>query len=172
MAKSQAAAFDGDFETSADYMKQARDIAPNLGSLDQAAKLTDQFTKLTQEKAAVVEQEALAAQEEAVAELSGQSQAAAPTTERIFSVSELTVEKSIAPTFPRRAENSQKEGWVELNFRVDSLGAVFDAEVVRSSDAIFESAALTAIRKWRFAPYREDGVAMPVRSGVRFSFRQ
>lgn len=175
VAKSQAAAFDGDFELSAKYMKQARGIAPNLGSLDQAAKMTDQFTKLTQEKAAeaqeVAKEKAIAAQA-AAAQPAEPAAAFAQNADRIFSVSDLTVERSIAPVFPRRAEESQKEGWVELNFRIDTLGEVFDAEVVRSSDAIFESSALGAIRKWRFAPYIENGVALPIRSGVRFSFRQ
>ena len=177
VAKSQAAAFDGDFDASAKYMKQARDIAPNLGSLDQAAKMTDQFAKLTQEKAASVKEDAREKAIEAQLAAAAPTRAPAPVAlgqgaDRIFNVSDLTVERSIAPTFPRRAEASQKEGWVELNFRIDSLGEVFDAEVVRSSDAIFESSALGAIRKWQFAPYRENGVAMPVRSGVRFSFRQ
>jgi len=49
---------------------------------------------------------------------------------------------------------------------------VFDAEVVRSSDDAFESSALTAIRKWRFAPYVENGEPIAVRSGVRFSFER
>ena len=87
-------------------------------------------------------------------------------------MSDLTVERSVAPTFPRRTSGAQREGWVELNFRIDSQGSVFDAVVVRSSDQIFEPSALNAIRKWRFQPYVENGVSMPVRSGVRFSFRQ
>lgn len=172
VAKSQAAAFDGDFDLSAKYMKQARGIAPNLGSLDQAAKMTDQFTKLTQEKAAEAEE---VAKEQAIAAEQVNRLPVVPSqrsADRIFNVSDLTVERSIAPAFPRRAEESQKEGWVELNFRIDAMGDVFDAEVVRSSDVIFESSALAAIRKWQFAPYRENGVAMPVRSGVRFAFRQ
>ena len=169
VAKSQAAAFDGDFEASAKYMKQARSIAPNLGSLDQAAKLTDQFARLTQEKAAEAELEASAA------ELEGQVQKAealaAANANRIFNVSDLTVERSVAPVYPRRA-GFTAEGWVELNFRVDTSGKVFDAEVVRSSDDAFESSALTAIRKWRFAPYVENGEPIAVRSGVRFSFER
>jgi len=172
VAKSQAAAFDGDFDASAKYMEQARKIAPNLGSLDQAAKLTDQFTRLTQEKEAeaaeVAKLKAIAAQRAAVSDAA----VSGTNPERIFSVSELTIERSIAPTFPRRAEASQKEGWVELNFRIDTQGSVVNAEVVRSSDPIFESSALGAIRKWRFAPYEQDGVALAIRSGVRFSFRQ
>lgn len=169
VAKSQAAAFDGDFEASAKYMKQARSIAPNLGSLDQAAKLTDQFARLTQEKAAEAELEASAA------ELEGQVQKAealaAANANRIFNVSDLTVERSVAPVYPRRA-GFTAEGWVELNFRIDTSGKVFDAEVVRSSDDTFESSALTAIRKWRFAPYVENGEPIAVRSGVRFSFER
>lgn len=170
IAKSQAAAIDGDFDASTKYMMQARKIAPNLGSLDQAAQLTNQFAKLTQEKAAEVEQQELAAQEQlATSELEPPLN---QSGEHIYKVSDLNVINSVAPTFPRRAEVTEKEGWVELNFRIDSLGTVFDVVVVRSSDEIFESSAIGAIRKWEFSPHRENGVAVPVRSGVRFSFRQ
>jgi len=169
VAKSQAAAIAGDFEASAKYTEQARDIAPNLGSVDQAARLTDQFARLTQEKAAdaeadaklkaaVAEEKALALETEAI------------EAKKIFSVSDLSVERSVAPTFPRRAGTA--EGWVELNFRISTSGEVFEAEVVRSSDSIFESAALTAINKWRFAPHLEGGVPTSIRSGLRFSFQQ
>ncbi len=176
VAKSQAAAFDGDFEASAKYMQQARDIAPGLGSVDQAAKLTDQFTKLTQEKAAEAQAQASASIEQQQASDASRTQASTSAdtadSERVFNVSDLTVERSVAPLFPRRAGMAEKEGWVELNFRIDTEGEVYDAVVVRSSDQVFESSAVTAIRKWRFVPYSEDGIAMPVRSGVRFSFRQ
>jgi len=167
VAKSQAAAIAGDFEASAKYTKQARDIAPNMGSVDQAAKLTDQFAQLTQEKAAEAEIEAAAAAAEQKA-LALETEAL--EAKRIFSVSELTVARSVAPSFPRRAGTA--EGWVELNFQINTSGEVVNALVVRSSDDVFESAALTAIKKWRFAPHIEGGVATTIRSGVRFSFKQ
>ena len=180
VAKSQTAAIEGKFDQSARYMKQAKSIAPKLANLAQAAKLTDQFTKLTQEKAA--EKQQLADAEETAAaqgptgalasDASSEASAELPSAERIFNVSDLTVERSVAPVFPRRAGQAEKEGWVELNFRVDTKGDVFDAAVVRSSDREFESSALNAIRKWRFAPYSENGELIAVRSGVRFSFRQ
>lgn len=166
VAKSQAAAIAGDFEASAKYTRQAREIAPNLGSVDQAAKLTDQFALLTQEKAAEAKLEAAAVEEDKALALETE----AIEAKKIFSVSELTVERSVAPTFPRRAGTA--EGWVELNFRINESGEVFEAEVVRSSDEVFESAALTAIEKWRFAPHVDNGAAQSIRSGVRFSFRQ
>ncbi len=165
VAKSQAAAIAGDFEASAKYTKQARDIAPNLGSVDQAAKLTDQFALLTRQKAAEAESEAEAAERKALA-----LETEAIEAKRIFSVSELTVARSVAPSFPRRAGTA--EGWVELNFQINTRGEVFNALVVRSSDDVFESAALAAIKKWRFAPHIEGGVATTIRSGVRFSFKQ
>ena len=172
VSKSQAAAIKGNFEASTKFMEQARSIAPNLGSVDQAAKLTDQFAKLTQEKAAEAELEASSAKAREAQAAEEAEAALQANSDRIFSVSDLTVERSVAPTFPRRTSGAQREGWVELNFRIDSQGGVFDAVVVRSSDQIFEPSALNAIRKWRFLPYVENGVSMPVRSGVRFSFRQ
>lgn len=164
VVKSQTAAVDGDFAASAEYMQQARNIAPDLGSLDQAAQLTDHFTRVTQLEIA----EFAAAQ----AEASEQAALLADAENRIFNVSELTVVRRADPTFPRRAKGSQKEGWVELIFSISAEGMVLGAEVVSSSDMIFERPALGAIRKWRFKPYQKDGVAIPVRGDVRFSFRQ
>ena len=169
LAKSQAAAYDGNFEASAEFLDQARRVAPDLAGLDSAMKMNSEFARLSQERVAAEAAEATPppAPVAPPAELP-----AAPASERIFSVSELNLVRNPPPTFPRRAAAAERDGWVELNFRVDERGLVFDSEVVRSSHPVFESAALSALRKWRFKPYLEDGKPVSVRSGVRFSFRQ
>ncbi len=169
VAKSQAAALAGKYTSSSKYLKQARKIAPEMAALDGAAKLTDQFAKLTREKAAQV---SLAAETAAVAAAVEETVAVRLEEDRVYSISELVLINNTPPVFPRRAELTDREGWVELNFRVDPEGEVYAAEIVRSSDTLFELAALQAIRKWRFEPHLELGVAVAVRSGIRFAFRQ
>ena len=88
--------------------------------------------------------------------------------ERLINVRDLKLEDQVAPEFPRRAD---EDGWVKVQFTVTTDGSVADATVAESSSAAFDEAALAAIRKWRFAPYMEDGRPLPVRSEIKFSFR-
>jgi len=180
LAKSQSAVVDGDFAASAKYIEQARRVAPNLAGLNEAAQVTGEFAKLSRARAVEVQQqrklETDQASQQAVVqpaptEVDSTPQVPVAPVERVVNVSDLQILRNVTPVFPRRADVVKKEGWVELNFRVDEKGQVIDPEVVRSSDSVFEQSALTAVKKWRFSPYIESGVAVTVRSGVRFSFR-
>ena len=52
-------------------------------------------------------------------------------------------------------------GFVRLKFLVDESGRVIDPKVDSSTDPALETAALNAIRQWRFEPGRRDGKAVP-----------
>jgi len=67
----------------------------------------------------------------------------------------------VPPSFPYEARKDGRHGTVVLDFKVDERGNVYDAIVVRSSDRIFDQAALIAIAKWRFQPGTVHG--QPVR---------
>lgn len=90
---------------------------------------------------------------------------------RLYAVSELTVKKQVAPTYPRGAQSKGTQGWVEIEFTVTEEGDVRDARARSSSASIFEGAAISAINRWRFAPVVEDGRPVPVRGVVKFTFR-
>ena len=86
-------------------------------------------------------------------------------------MSELTIRRQVAPTYPRSARAKRVEGWVNIEFTVTQLGEVRDAKAHDSSATIFEGAAIYAINRWRFEPVIEDGRPVPVRGAVRFTFK-
>ena len=72
----------------------------------------------------------------------------------------------IEPEYPPRAKQQGIEGWVELEFTISPVGTVQDAEVIRAKPSlVFDRAALRAIRKWKYNPKIDNGVAV-ARSGV------
>ncbi len=71
-----------------------------------------------------------------------------------------------------RGRNRDVLGWVEVSFTVDRDGETRDIRVIDSSPTgVHEEAALAAVRKWRFQPARENGVAVERRTGVRLRFQ-
>ena len=76
-----------------------------------------------------------------------------------------------SPDFPARARAQGLSGFVTLSFVVDLDGSVQDVHVLEAEpEGVFEDAALTAARSWRFEPGRHQGspVAVRVRQTLRF----
>jgi protein TonB len=60
---------------------------------------------------------------------------------------------------------------VELAFTISPIGTVQDLVVTASQPSmVFDRAALRAVRKWRYNPKTENGVAV-ARAGVRVRLR-
>jgi len=77
----------------------------------------------------------------------------------------------VDPEYPARAKQQGVEGWVDLEFTITPVGTVQDPRVIGSNPAtVFDSAALHAVRKWRYNPKTENGVAV-ARSGIRVRLR-
>ena len=73
----------------------------------------------------------------------------------------------VNPQYPIRAEERGIEGWVELEFTISAAGTVTDAKVTNAKPkGVFDRSALRAIKKWKYNPKVEDGVAVD-RSGVK-----
>ena len=73
----------------------------------------------------------------------------------------------VEPQYPARAKQRGVEGWVELMFTITATGRVADVVVTQSPPGpIFDSAAVKAVRRWKYNPKVENGVAVD-RSGVR-----
>ncbi len=68
--------------------------------------------------------------------------------------------KSVQPEFPQSIVLRVHKGNVEVRFEVDPTGTVVDAAVVQSSNAHLNSAAVEAIRQWRFKPTPMSHTAM------------
>lgn len=66
----------------------------------------------------------------------------------------------VQPLYPRRAAERRIEGWVLVQFDIDERGEVKDPQVIDAEPHnVFERDALRAIRKWKYKPKIEGGVA-------------
>jgi TonB family protein len=83
---------------------------------------------------------------------------AAPTDE-----AGLTPIIKVVPQYPEAARAQGIEGSVQIDFTVNSSGAVQSPTITASSPTgVFDQAALAAVSRWRYAPVAEDA---PVRNG-------
>jgi TonB family protein len=80
----------------------------------------------------------------------------------------------VQPAYPPAAAKARQEGDVTVEFVVEPDGHVSEATVQQSTAALFEEAALQAVREWKFEPATEKG--QPIRSAmavpVRFTLEQ
>jgi len=93
---------------------------------------------------------------------------------KVFELSELDKTPNpvqrIAPTYPYEAKQAGLVGWVRVLFIVDETGSVRNARVDASSHREFETAALDAIRLWRFTPGVKDGKNVRTKMLLPFKF--
>jgi protein TonB len=79
--------------------------------------------------------------------------------------------RMVNPEYPAKALNSKIAGSVVLTFTVDTSGVTRDVHVVEASPpGVFDDAALSAVKRWRYAPVVVDGapVAVPVKTKMLF----
>jgi protein TonB len=63
-----------------------------------------------------------------------------------------------SPEYPPTAYRSRTQGWVEVQFTVNTDGSVSDAKVVSAEPSrIFNNAALSAVKRWTFKPRMVNG---------------
>lgn len=78
----------------------------------------------------------------------------------------------IPPIYPRRAANRRIQGWVKVEFIITTEGLVKDPVVVKSMpNSIFNSAALKAIKRWKFKPHIVEGHAYEQRASQTLEFK-
>lgn len=79
------------------------------------------------------------------------------------------------PEYPPRAIARNIEGWVRVQFTIAANGSIVDPIIVAAEPAgTFEEAALAAIRRWRYQPRVEDGVAVErvgLQTVIRFDLK-
>lgn len=77
----------------------------------------------------------------------------------------------IPADYPRRALVNEIEGFVILRFIVTETGSVADPEILRSDPpGVFDSAALRAVRRWKYQPQIRDGKPTRVISITKIGF--
>jgi len=76
----------------------------------------------------------------------------------------------VAPVYPTRAQMLGLEGRVVIALTVGKDGAVYNAQIEESTNAIFNEAALEAVRKYKFKPAIQNGepIAASLRVPIRF----
>ena len=75
----------------------------------------------------------------------------------------------VEPVYPRLAQQSRVEGSVVLHARVNKDGIVQALTVISGPD-ILTSAALEAVKQWRFKPHYESGEAVPTETRITVNF--
>jgi len=78
--------------------------------------------------------------------------------------------KSVAPDYPSEMKDAHASGIVTLSVLVDENGDVRDQRVAKSTRPEFESAALTAVEKWKFKPAKKAGVAVKAKITIPIKF--
>ena len=78
----------------------------------------------------------------------------------------------VKPIYPNRAASRGTEGWVKVEFTIQTDGTVADAVVVQSEpEGTFDDAALTAINQWEFKAKIVNGTAVPQRAVQLLQFK-
>ncbi|MBX3737404.1 MAG: TonB family protein [Candidatus Didemnitutus sp.] len=67
----------------------------------------------------------------------------------------------VPPVYPVAARAAKQEGRVIVDMLVDEHGVVTEARVAHSDNAVFDEAALAAVRQWRFKPGLDEGKPVP-----------
>jgi protein TonB len=80
--------------------------------------------------------------------------------------------RMVQPEYPYEAQRMGTEGWVNVSLSVTPAGNVIDPRVEQSSNGtLFNRAALTAVRKWRYEPFASADPLATQRLMVRVEFR-
>lgn len=84
---------------------------------------------------------------------------------------ELTALVRIPPEYPAHARMRRIQGYVDVEFVVDTNGRVRDATVIDAQPpGVFDRAALNSIVHWKFEPKERNGVPIEVIARQRIEF--
>jgi TonB family protein len=91
--------------------------------------------------------------------------------QNVVSASGLNLVKSVQPVYPKRAEQSGIEGWVDIEFTVAESGQVKDIAVrAANPPGVFDQAATGALSQWRYKPVLKDAAPIAQRARIRIRF--
>jgi protein TonB len=97
--------------------------------------------------------------------------AARQSRSNVVAAGDLTLVKSVKPVYPKKANLSKIQGWVELDFTVAESGEVKDIGVhAASAPGVFDEAAISALSQWRYKPISRDGEPRAQRARIRIRF--
>jgi TonB family protein len=94
-----------------------------------------------------------------------------PVVPDVVAASTLKLLRKVDPDYPPRALEQLISGWVEMEFSVARDGSVQNVVITNSEpQRTFDSAALAAMRRYRFSPVIKDGQATTQRARMRMRF--
>lgn len=88
----------------------------------------------------------------------------------VFQSEELVIEHMILPDYPEEVSNRGITGRVTVYAGIDSLGRVYEVEVMRGLHPLVDDAVRTAVLQYRFRPYHERGRPVPLHARLTFRF--
>ena len=77
---------------------------------------------------------------------------------------------TVAPDYPSLAKHMRLTGRVEVDAFIDTDGNVARTEVL-VGNPLLSSAAVTALKKWKFTPFSADGKPFRVVATISFDFK-
>jgi protein TonB len=79
--------------------------------------------------------------------------------------------RSVPPRYPAEARSGEAEGTVVLKAVIDETGKVEGLRLVEGN-AVLATAAMQAVKQWRYRPYVRDGKAQPFQTVVIVDFQR
>lgn len=93
-----------------------------------------------------------------------------PTLQRVTShLMEANLINKVIPAYPPLARAMHASGRVELQATISRAGAIENLRVL-SGPAVFQQAALDAVRQWRYQPYLLNGQPVEVETTINVDF--
>jgi len=93
-------------------------------------------------------------------------------TNKVVQLSDMVRLQSVSVRYPRRAEERNVSGWVDVLFTVTPTGQTADIEVAQAEPlSIFDQSAMDAVEQWTFQPREFRGQRISQRVRVRLVFR-
>jgi protein TonB len=139
--------------------------ADKLAAQQQSEKAVAQQKAAEQARVAQQQQQAVATPQQpggsSVSSASGGTETRDPVLVKMFK-----------PRYPTMALRNSTEGWVEVGFTVDAQGNVVDAKVLDAQPRhVFDSAAIDAVRRWKFQPAMQNGTATASQQQKHIDFK-
>lgn len=102
------------------------------------------------------------------------SLAAAPGLEAQVKVGDAQAKQAavvkVMPEYPTMAKQMRLSGRVEVEATIDTEGNVEKVQVV-SGNPLLSSAAVAAVKKWKFNPFLEEGKPIRAVASISFDFK-
>ena len=78
--------------------------------------------------------------------------------------------KKAPPEYPAIAKQMKVVGKVEVQVTIDAEGNVEDVKIL-SGNSLLTNAVVSAVKKWKFTPFTQEGAATKAVASLEFDFK-